>query len=140
MTALFLFLFGCPLPPEENAANNNVGNRNPNMQNQQNNTPNQNKNNIGTPPTPGAGGQQNPGQVRGAAGGAPGGAPGGVLHDLSQLKEQKTQEEISRTHVLIRGNISGECNDATDVLLTDSSADAQPKDHLPEKIYRQGSL
>ena len=137
MTALFLFLLGCPLPPEENTANNNVGNRNPNMQNQPNNGANQNKNNIGTPPTPGNGGQQNPGQVRGAAGGAPGGAPGGVLHDLSQLKEQQSQEDILKgTHVLIRGSISGECNGALrlDALsLTDSPADAQTKGPLTGK-------
>ena len=116
MTAIFLFLLGCPLPPEENTNNNN---RAP-QQNNGGSPPQQGQaggannagggNSIGTPPTPGGGGQ-NPGVVQGAAGGAPGGAPGGVLHDLGQLKEQKAQKEIlAGDHVQIRGTISGECN------------------------------
>ena len=142
MTAIFIFLLGCPLPPEENTNNNN---RAP-QQNNGGSPPQQGQaggannagsgNSIGTPPTPGGGGQ-NPGVVQGAAGGAPGGAPGGVLHDLGQLKEQKTQKDIlAGEHVQIRGTISGECNGVVrlDVLsLTDSPADTQTKGPLTGK-------
>ena len=144
MIAILALLLGCPLPPEENTTNNNRG---PQQNNggapaQQGQTGGGNNagggNNIGVPPTPGSGNAgNNPGVVQGAAGGAPGGAPGGILHDLGQLKEQKTQKDIlAGDHVQIRGTISGECNGTVrlDVLsLTDSPADTQTKGPLTGK-------
>ncbi|MAA78761.1 MAG: hypothetical protein CL916_05835 [Deltaproteobacteria bacterium] len=138
MIAILALLLGCPLPPEEPKTNTNR-------------TPQQNSggapvqqgqagggNNIGVPPTPGSGNAgKNPAVIQGAAGGAPGGAPGGVLHDLGQLKEQKTQKDIlAGDHVQVRGTISGECNGPVrlDVLsLTDSPADTQTKGPLTGK-------
>ena len=148
MISFLIFFLACPLPPEDNTSQNNNNNNNPKRHNQSNNG---NKaNTIGTPPTPGngggGGGGQNMGQgqqnnngaqVRGAAGGAPGGAPGGILHDMSQLKEQNSQEDVLKgEHVMIRGTISGSCEGKLrlDVLsLTDSPADAQTKGPLTGK-------
>lgn len=138
MLSIFLMLLGCPLPPEEPSAEKqpvrpqNTQNGGGNMATGAGNT-----SNIGVPPTPGTGGGKNPAVVQGGAGGAPGGAPGGVLHDLGQLKEQKSQKEILEgDHVQIRGVISGECGGSLrlDVLsLTDSPADAQTKGPLTGK-------
>jgi|GEM_PF-2893206 len=135
MTIVLMLFLGCPLPPEE-------PNTQKNQQRPVNNQPAQGgvqgggAQNIGVPPTPG-GGQKNPGVVQGAAGGAPGGAPGGILHDLGQLKEQKSQKEILQgEHFIIKGTISGECGGTLrlDVLsLTDSPADAQTKGPLTGK-------
>ena len=143
MISFFLFFLACPLPPEDNTSQNNNNNRNPKMQNQQNQQNNGKGNTIGTPPTPGSGGQNmgqqnnNGAQVRGGTGGAPGGAPGGILHDMSQLKEQNSQEDVLKgEHVMIRGTIAGSCEGKLrlDVLsLTDSPADAQTKGPLTGK-------
>ena len=139
MIAILALLLGCPLPPEEPKTNNN---RAP-QQNSGGGAPAQQGqagggNNIGVPPTPGGGNAgNNPAVIQGGAGGAPGGAPGGVLHDLGQLKEQKTQKDIlAGDHVQVRGTISGECNGPVrlDVLsLTDSPADTQTKGPLTGK-------
>jgi hypothetical protein len=139
MISMFIFLLGCPLPPEEASTQQNSA-RPKNAQNTGGGQPQQagSGNSIGVPPTPGVGGgQKNPGVVQGAAGGAPGGAPGGILHDLGQLKEQMSQKEIlDGDHVKIKGSITGECGGSLrlDVLsLTDSPADAQTKGPLTGK-------
>ncbi|MEC7987621.1 MAG: hypothetical protein VX278_20810 [Myxococcota bacterium] len=153
MFSLFVFLLGCPLPPEESGSQN----RNNVPQNQGGNQGgqggqiqggNQGANSGGQGGAPGGGAppsapvnnaQQN-GQVGGpggATGGAPGGAPGGVLHDIEKLKAQQSQEEILEgDNVKIRGVIKGECSGSLilDVLsLTDSPADAQTKGPLTGK-------
>ena len=139
MLSLFTLFLGCPLPPEEASTNKNPAPQQ-NVNNKGGGQAQQGGgNNIGVPPTPGGGnnGQKNPAIVQGAAGGAPGGAPGGVLHDLGQLKEQKSQKDIlGAEHVQISGTISGECNGMVrlDVLsLTDSPADTQTKGPLTGK-------
>ena len=105
-------LLGCPLPPEESdtpkiptlnqgAGNNQGGN---------------NQNSGGAKAGGGAGTPPSGGPPSGAPSGVTGdgekpkGGPGGVLLDMSQMKAQKSQEEMAtQDHVTISGEIGGDC-------------------------------
>ena len=131
--SLIVLLFGCPLPPEENA----TAPTNPPL-NQTGGGTNAPGAQSGKPPGGGApasdGGGAAPNQAGGApnTGGAPptpsGGAPvqgqpaGGVLLDMNQMTAQLTQTAIQETEfVTVSGRVDGDCSGNVRVDVIDTS-------------------